>query len=128
MKLNITYHARRKYAKLKCLSNKQEEECKLDCSNVKLAHINCRFLRRRIDDEIQELFAKSVEEEPSGDFVNRVMRNNFQAVKYFRFDIYRFVVLEKDNKLVTIEKNTFTRSSKEKGYMKKSDLGNRIQK
>uniref|UniRef100_A0A6M3LEM1 Uncharacterized protein n=1 Tax=viral metagenome TaxID=1070528 RepID=A0A6M3LEM1_9ZZZZ len=126
MNIDITIHARMKYAKIKC-QDLDVQDCSLKC-NGKVSHTDCRFLRRRIDDEIVELFNRAEEEKPSADLVSRMINNGFIGERYFKVDIYRFVVLEKGNKLVTVERDTFTRKSKQKGYIRKGELGDRIQR
>ncbi len=131
MDINITYHARRRYAKLKCeidYKPKYSFECDLDCGDLKLAHANCNFICGDVDKEIRELFTEADEEVSTEGIVNRIISNNFEPTSYFRNGIYRFVVLEKDNTLVTIEKNTFTRNSKSKGFIRKSELRDRLKK
>ena len=55
--------------------------------------------------EIQELFNESNLEPMHGGLVKRIMDNNYEDAKYYKFKDWRFVIC--DNTMVTIEKDNF---------------------
>ena len=128
--VEVTQHARQRFAKLKCKRRRTSKECNLSdkCTNLKVANVSCRFLRRDIDREILGLFEQAEKEEYSEGLVNRIIANNFQETKYYKKDNIRFVVLVKEQKILTIERNDYTRSYSERGFIRKQELGDRIKK
>ena len=55
--------------------------------------------------EIKELFSKAESEPMHGGLVKRIMDNNYEDAKYYKYKDWRFVIC--DNTMVTIEKDNF---------------------
>jgi len=102
MELIITHHAREKYREI--------------CDN-------CNDSDERTDAKIKGIFSKSKREKLTPELIIRMMNNGFEDVSYYRYERFRFVVSNKENVLLTFEKDSFY--DKGGGFIRKKSLPDR---